>query len=308
MNQPWVLFDASFLSHRARSVIKGMSFGDLPTGVIYGFLEAIRTECFDPRIMSNKVALCFDSRQSHRKKLFPTYKTRNIEEQSPEEQAERKLMYEQIDRLREEILPDLGFPIYRQVGLESDDLFAQICLQVQSGAPEKKAVMVTSDGDLFQCITETTHWFDPIRDLYLDPASFWVFKKTRPEKWGVVKALAGCHGDTVPGIPTIGEKTAIKYLMGELKHQSKAWAAIESSEGKKIFDRNHELVVLPHINTKPVKLVEPKYNFDALMKWGERLGLKSYLEGTRRQAWEAIFSGSMTTDRQQPRRRGQEDA
>ena len=292
----WVLTDLSYLAHRARHAFKGLEFEDAKTGVTFGFFESLRTICFDPRIQSNKVALFFDSRQSYRRRLFPDYK-RSRMDRTPEEMAELIIMHEQISRLKNEILPDVGFPLFKQIGLESDDLLASAAKFVAGG------VLVTADNDLFQCITDTVHWFDPQRDLYLTPTTFLELKGVTPFQWKAVKAICGCHGDGVPGIGGVGEKGAIDFLTGKMPQTSKKFLKITSPETAPILARNGELTSLPHPKTGPIHLTPPTYHPERFFKWAKKLGFESMLEKNRN-SWERFFEGKMIVG-PVPRRRGE---
>ena len=204
-------------------------------------------------------------------------------------------MYFQVKLLREEILPNIGLSVYRQTGLESDDLMAQAALQASEHYPtggNRAAVIITSDGDLYQCITSSVHWYDPGRDLYLTPHSFFRKKGIASSEWGVVKAIAGCNSDEVKGIPGVGEKSAIQYLLGSLPSNHKRFQSIISSEGKAIIARNKQLVILPHTKTKPIELKEPQYNEEAFLHYCTRYGLLSYLKKEKRKAWHRLFNNN----------------
>jgi len=283
-----------------------MEHDDLPTGVIFGFFEQLRTTCFDPRICSNRVALFFDSRQSHRRRLWGEYKRKRQEHKTPEELQQIAIMHQQGTLLREEVLPAIGFPIYRQTGLESDDLIASVCQDLDSlWKEDKQAVIISSDGDLYQCITRRIHWFDPGRDLYLDDRKLWVKKGIEPHRWAEVKMIAGCSSDNVPGVPGVGEKTAISFLNGVLPHRYKSYQAIVGDKGRKIIRRNRYLVLLPHEKTKPIKLQEPHYHPSVFKRYCNQYGMDSYLEGRMKSEWANFFAGQMERGQQIPRRRGE---
>jgi DNA polymerase I len=297
----WVLVDFSYIAYRAYHSMHGLSHGDIQTGVLYGFFEELRSVCFDPRIKSNKVALFLDSRQSYRKRLFPAYKQKRHEDKTPEEMQQVVELHRQMDLLVDEILPTIGLPTYRQTGLESDDLIARVCEE------DGEHVIVTADGDLYQCISVENTWFDPARNLWLSrPTDLLKKKGVYPLQWSMIKALSGCHSDGVPGIPGIGEKTAIKYSNHTLPKTSKKFKAIESKEGQEIIKRNFQLVHLPHAKTGPVLLREPSYNPAAFFTFCKKYGMQSYLDGPRHREWLAFFHGDMEQQNlQTARKRGE---
>lgn len=286
----WVLIDASYLGYRALHTVGGLDHDDVPTGVLYGVLMQLRQVCLDPRVRSNKVVVFCDSRTSLRKKAYPEYKWKRTER--TEEELERlRLMRVQMDLLTTKILPDIGVRTYRQEGLESDDIIASVADSFPHAIVKgRQAVMITADGDLFQSINENVHWFDPQRNTYYDPAAFLEVKGIECWRWGEVKALSGCKTDCVKGIRGIGEMTAIKFLRGELPPSRKTHQSIVSGKGRAIAKRNRALVVLPHKETKPVRLEEPEYNTEAFFDYCRQFGLDSFIH--ERQAWLSFFHGT----------------
>lgn len=294
MNNRFVYFDSSWLAHRAKWTMKAIAGSG--TEIIFGFLEQMRAICLGPKVQSNRIAFFFDSRHSFRRQIFPAYKAKR-RKKTPEELIESGLMADQVKRLRKEILPDIGFPCFHQSGLESDDLIAQAC-EDNPG----KALIITADEDLLQCISKTIHWYDPSREKYIDLATMIHEYRVGPVDWRAVKSIAGCKTDEVPGILGVGEKTATDYIW-RLLPPGKKLEAIRSPEGLAVACRNHELVCIPHPATRPVVIPEVKYNPDALFKWGEKLGFQSYFEPLRRRAWEAFFRGESDRGQQVVRKR-----
>lgn len=293
----WALIDSSWLAYRALYGLGDLRGGDTdaPTGVLYGFFEQLRTVCRDPHIRSNQAAIFFDSRKSYRALAYPAYKQKRKQERTPDELALLQVVYGQMRLLRTEILPAIGFPVYRQTGLESDDLIARVAADLTyEGRGRKMAVMVTADGDLYQCISESVHWYDPGRGRYLDPTEFFNEKMgLKPEQWAEVKALAGCPSDNVKGIPGVGEKTATVHVLGMLPVQPKRLAAINSSEGKDILQRNLKLVRLPHARTRPLTLTPARYDAEAFFAVCRQYGMRSYLSGPKHLDWQDFFAGDM---------------
>ena len=295
------LLDASWLMHRAKHTMGELSHEGMTTGITFGFFQQLLSVCNDPHVRSNRVGIFFDSRHSFRRDFYPSYKSsRNSGEKTPEEWSEKLVMGEQSIRLRKEILPDCGIPVYQQYGLESDDLLA-------SGAEQSDkadgCVIVTADGDLFQCITTKVHWFDPQRTLYLDHLKFWAHKGVDPDQWAMVKAICGCSTDEVRGIEGVGEKGAIDYVLNVLPETGKKFASIASPEGQSVIARNLRLVKLPHRRTKPVQLVDPVFKPERFFRWCEKLGFASYLDGGRKTQWEMFFDGNFTGSRMLAKRK-----
>lgn len=285
-----VLVDLSYLAYRALYTMGDLSHDELPTGVIFGVLSQIRAACEDPRVQSNRVLIFADSKKSFRKRVFPDYK-RKRNDKTPEEWKAVSIMRDQRSLLEKEILPTIGFPVYRQTGLESDDLIAWTARDLTHSlhtGPQKQAVIITADGDLFQCISEVVHWFDPGRNAYHTPASILFTRGIDAHRWGEVKSIAGCQTDNVPGVPGVGETTAIQYLLKTLPPGYKrAQAIIDNGE---VIKRNRDLVVLPHRKTKPLELRDPEYRPEEFFKVCEKYGLESFVR--ERAGWESFFRGA----------------
>jgi len=297
--KPWVLVDFSYLIHRAAYAVTDLYYEDFHTGILFGFWEQLRAICSDPAIKSTKVALMLDSKKSFRKQSLPTYKAPRAEQRSEAERELLQLAWDQV-RLLRDILPTIGFPLYLQTGCESDDLMAQAARQLAQRRDH--SILITADGDLWQCIGPFTTWYDPSHHRMYDLPTFRLTKHIAPSKWGLVKALAGCSSDNVPGIPGVGEFTAIKYLKGQLPAHYKTSQAIRSLEGLQTFRRNKELVVLPHPKTKLVSLAEPEYKPDAFFDMCKRYGFLSYMKEPKRGEWMSFFEGLPP---RQTRKRGQ---
>lgn len=89
--------------------------------------------------------------------------------------------------------------------------------------------------------------YDPVYKQSFTAKDFTAKWGLEPEQWGIVKAMAGCSGDGVEGIPMIGEKTAAKFLKGELRQTTKTFSKIIDADD--IVLRNVALVVLPFSGT-----------------------------------------------------------
>jgi len=285
----WILIDLSYLAHRALHAMDGMENEDIPTGVMFGFFEQLYTVCSNIRFASNKIGVFTDSRKSYRSRAFPAYKKKRREDRTEEEQEKVEMMYEQVRILKKEWLPDMGIPVYGQVGLESDDLLAQASLSLTK--EKERGTVITSDGDLYQCISPYISWYDPQRNLYYDHKNFEEKKGISYEKWGMVKAIGGCSTDCVPGIKDVSEKGAIDFILDKLPHHYKKYQTITSIMPTDTFELWKELTMLPHRKTKPVELKLPEYDPKSFFDYCKKYGMDSYLEGQGKAQWQAFFKG-----------------
>jgi len=298
-----VLIDLSYLAYRAKHSMAGLTHEDYHTGIIYGFFEQLRTICQDPKVNSNRILVFFDSRKSYRRKAYPEYKSKRHEDKTDEEWKQLSIMKDQVKLLYSLILPEMGVPVYRQTGLEADDLMAWTVRKLTK--MKESGIMITSDGDMYQCITPYVHWYDPARSRHMMEQNFQLRHNIHPGQWGEVKALGGCTSDNVAGIPGVGELTAIKYLNGALPETYKSYKAIVSKEGQAIVERNRPLVVLPHKKTKKLELRDPEFNSERFFFYCERYGLVSYLKKKKRAGWISFFGGrTRRTLRKRGQRRG----
>ena len=287
---PLVFVDVSWLAYRARYAMDGLSFDDMPTGVLFGVFEQLRTICLDGKVNSNRLHMFFDSKQSFRRKAYPEYKRGRRADPTPEEQQVADMMHDQIRLLRRKIFPSIGLPCYMQSGLESDDLIAEAARKIPGS---ETAIIITADQDLYQCISDLVSWYNPASDSWMGVLNLWRHKDIDPSMWARVKAIAGCTTDNVQGVPGVGEKTAIEHILGRLNPEYKRAKAIVTAEGKRIIRRNLKLVRLPHAKTTPFKLQKTEWSAKAFRKMCEQYGFESYTRDPLISQWQTIFAGEI---------------
>lgn len=273
-----LIFDSNYLCYSSYFAMGDLKFHDNGTGVIFGFLSQLYdlANYFD----SNHVVFCWDSRNSLRKQKHAFYKNR-------EKTEDLREAFKQFKELQHHVLPYIGFRnIFIQGGYEADDLIASF---VQRHKPEggDKNIIISSDNDLLQLLDDA-NMYVPRKKQLITKKSFMQEYEIQPKEWAHVKALAGCDSDTVPGIPGIGIKTAIKYLRGRLK-PGKLLDAIESKEGIKIYNRNLRIVQLPYDHTSPPRLKEDVIYEDYFIEICKEYGFKSFLDPGSLADWRRRF-------------------
>lgn len=115
-----------------------------------------------------------------------------------------------------EILKTMGIDIYEKEGYEADDVLATVAKKAEKCGLD--AVIVSGDRDLLQIATDNIKIKIPKTKAGKTEIEDY-FAKDVLAKYGVtptefieVKALMGDNSDNVPGVPSIGEKTAIKLI------------------------------------------------------------------------------------------------
>jgi 5'-3' exonuclease len=287
MNSETIILDCNYLGHRARYSLRGLSHGAKGTGVIFGFLSQLQT--FYEMFKTNDFVFCWDSKVNIRKMEYPWYKARPPKTQ--EEQDDLKDAIRQFNILRQEILPDFGFRnVICKRGYESDDLFALITRQWMG-----EFVVVTADEDIYQILNHC-RIYNPNKNIMMTASRFKTEYGIPCSKWVDVKAIGGCTSDKVPGVPGVGEGTALKYLKGELKPGSKKLKDIESTEGQARIKENYGVVRLPIEDFE----VDPKQrnhlDINAFMEVCIKYGMKSLMEEDSLEIWDAMFRGANTAN------------
>lgn len=269
----WLILDTNFLCWRAFHTTGHLSHNEVRTGVIYGVLRDVLD--LSQRFESGSVVFCFDSRYSRREEILPTYKSsrkNKRSDDSEENQLARMEMINQITALRKQHLPRIGFQnVFMQKGYEADDLVAASCQAVEAAGDT--AVVISSDHDLFQLIRPSIKIWNPSKQQFWTTQNFSKQYGIHPMEWAMVKAIAGCKTDDVPGIKGVGETTAVKFLTKQLPKTSTKYQAIKA--GKELIRRNIPLVELPFEGCQPVSLAIDKCKRENWIKVLEDLGIRS---------------------------------
>ena len=108
------------------------------------------------------------------------------------------------------IIDALNLPSVVQEGYEADDL---ICTLVRRAREEGFAVeIISGDKDLLPLVADGVDMWDPMKEVRYDPATIREKYGMEPGELVEVRALAGDASDNIPGVPGIGEKTALKLI------------------------------------------------------------------------------------------------
>lgn len=252
---------------------------DRHTGIIYGFFNQVLHACINTG--ATHIAFCWDSRQSRRKIVMPEYKANRKKD------PDLLQALEQVSELYKDIIPRLNFTNnFFATGFEADDLIASLCMFCPPKEGQEYFIL-SSDHDLYQLLSPQVSMYKLRTKRIYTVRHFQEEFGITPLFWPDVKAIAGCSSDNIPGIPGIGEKTAIQFLKNSCS--SKRHEKIESKEGKRIRLRNLPLVRLPLERTPRLQLDwGGTPSFAEWLLLCEELGFNSFLDNS--EEWEFLFS------------------
>jgi len=195
------LIDGTAFIHRAYHAIRGLTNSKgLPTNAIFGFTRML-IKLMEER-SPEYIGMFFDSKgPTFRHDMYKEYKANRPS--MPEDMAV------QIPYIKA-VTAAFNLPIIEMQGYEADDLIGTL-----ARIAEKKGfdvVMVTGDKDFMQLVTEKAAIWDPMKENTID-------LKIIREKYGIephqmidVQGLSGDTTDNIPGVPGIGQKTALNLV------------------------------------------------------------------------------------------------
>ena len=229
MENKLAIIDGSSLLYRAFYALPPtMTSPDgVPTNAVYGFLRMLLSlyRELDPAY----VAVTFDKdRQTFRTEMYDGYKA--TRKPAPAE------LVPQFDLILE-VMHVMGVAVYSLSGYEGDDVLGTLSARYEKELP---VAIVTGDRDALQLASDRT-------TVYLTQKGISSMSEMTPkaveEKYGItpsqvidMKALMGDTADNIPGVPGIGEKTALK-LLTQYKTLDNLYAhvdEIKGAQGKKL--------------------------------------------------------------------------
>ncbi len=201
MNNTLYLIDGSSYLYRAYFAIKRLSSpSGFPTNAIYGFTQMLLKLLKDYK--PQHLAMVFDAgRVTFRTELYPAYKANRAE--MPED------LRIQVGPIRD-LVRAFNIPVVELPGFEADDLIATLAVRWE--AEGGKVVVVTGDKELMQIVTGRTTLLDTMKNVASDIHQVRERFGVGPERVIDILGLAGDSSDNIPGVPGIGEKTAIKLI------------------------------------------------------------------------------------------------
>ena len=280
-----VLIDGHSILNRAFYGVPELSNSQgLHTNAVYGFLN-IMFKILDEEA-ADYIAVAFDlSAPTFRHKAYAEYK--GTRKSMPDE------LREQVPLIKD-VLSSMNIPILTKEGYEADDIIGTIAKRYQSD--EVFVSVISGDRDLLQLsdkhikirIPKTSKGVTTIHD-YL-PEDVMNEYGVTPKEFIDVKALMGDTSDNVPGVPSIGEKTATKIIqeyhsienaiehVDELKPPRASKALSEHVEDAKFSKMLVTIVTDAPIETDISDMEVGNLYTKESLEWINKLEVKSFLK------------------------------
>lgn len=313
---PFILVDGSSYLYRAYHAFPPLtnSKGE-PTGAMYGVLNMLRSLIIQYK--PSHVAVVFDAKgKTFRDELYEEYKSNRPP--MPDD------LREQIEPLHE-MVQAMGLPLLSITGVEADDVIGTLALKAASDG--RNVLISTGDKDMAQLVTPNITLINTMTNVILGPDEV-------KEKYGVPPeliidflALMGDSSDNIPGVPGVGEKTALGLLQGlgslEDIYQQLDKIATLSFRGAKTLGAKmveHEKVAKLSYQLATIKtdvaldktfddLVVNEPNLDKLLEMFTRYEFKRWISDLQNGGWLAQrssrkapvpYSAEVATPKEQP--------
>jgi DNA polymerase-1 len=194
------LLDGSSYIFRAFYAIRHLSNSKgFPTNAIFGFTQMLLKVLKEHR--SDYVAVVLDSKA-------PTFRSEVYKEYKANRPAMPEALVPQIPYIRR-VIEEYHIATLELEGYEADDLIGTVAKGLAS---EVDVVIITGDKDILQLVGDRIQVYDPMKEKRFGVEEVVGRFGVKPEQVVEVMGLSGDAVDNIPGVPGIGEKTAIELI------------------------------------------------------------------------------------------------
>ncbi len=239
---PLILVDGSSYLYRAFHVpnlqVLANASGQ-PTGAVYGVVNMLKKLLNDEQ--PSHIAVVFDAKgKTFRHEAYQEYKA-NRPPMPDELQSQIEPLYN--------VIRAMGLPLISEAGVEADDVIGT--LAVQAAEQGHQVLVSTGDKDMAQLVNDHVTLVNTMSNTKMDASGV-------KEKFGVTPrqiidylALMGDKSDNIPGVPSVGPKTAAKWLneYDSLEGVVKNAEAIKGKVGEKLREHIDQLPLSKDLTT-----------------------------------------------------------
>lgn len=236
-----VLIDGHSILNRAFYGVPELTNAEgFHTNAVYGFLNIMFRILEEEK--ADHLAVAFDVHEpTFRHKMYAEYK--GTRKPMPEE------LQEQVP-LMKEVLSAMEIPVLTLAGYEADDILGTLSKRMAGDGVEVS--IVSGDRDLLQLadthikirIPKTNRNGTEVKDYY--PEDVKREYQVTPQEFIDVKALMGDASDNIPGVPSIGEKTATNLIVtyGNIENAYAHLEEIKPPRAKKALSEHYDMAVM----------------------------------------------------------------
>lgn len=256
-----MLIDGNSIIHRAFHAVPPLTNSDGKyTSAVYGFLNILFKLLEEEK--PDYLAVAFDLHA-------PTFRHIKYEQYKGTRKETPVELREQISLLKQ-VLATMHIKIFEKEGFEADDILGTLSKQSEENG--YSTIVVSGDRDLLQLASDTLKIKIPktsrgkteIKEYYAQD----VLNEygVTPEEFIDVKALMGDKSDNIPGVPSIGDKTATKIIQQykTIEEAIKNAASIKPERISKILAEHQEQAVLSKFLATIVRDVPLEWNVEEL--------------------------------------------
>ncbi len=244
MNSKIVLIDGHSILNRAFYGVPDLTNSEgLHTNAIYGFLNIMFKILEEEK--PEYLTVAFDVHApTFRHEMFADYK------------GTRKPMMEELRQqvpVMKKVLKAMGVKTIEQAGLEADDLLGTLSKRCENLGMDVS--IISGDRDLLQLATERVKVRIPktkggkteVEDYYATDVK--ARYEVTPKEFIDLKALMGDTSDNIPGVPSVGEKTATKIIVeyGSIENAFAHVEEIKPPRASKALQEHYDLAQLSKV-------------------------------------------------------------
>jgi len=275
---PFILVDGSSYLYRAYYAMKQANLTNAQgqaTGAIYGVVNMLKKLLaqYKPEL----VAVVFDAKgKTFRSDLYSEYKA--TRPPMPDD------LREQIEPLHD-VIRAMGFPLIMIDHVEADDVIGTLALQATQ--QQLHTVISTGDKDMAQLVNNYVTLINTMNNTSTDIQAVHENYGVAPEQIIDFLALMGDTSDNIPGVPSVGKKTAAKLLQRfeTLEGVIAGADEIKGKMGEKVRESisflplSYQLATIKldvELDDTPTSLQLKAQDNDALLALYTHLGFKSW--------------------------------
>jgi DNA polymerase-1 len=229
------LIDGNSYIYRAFYAIRGLTTSKgFPTNAIFGFTNMVLKVLRDKH--PDYFAVVFDS-------PAPTERHRTYEAYKAHRPAMPDDLKPQIQPIKE-VINAFRIPNVEIEGYEADDVLGTIAKNAEKNGLD--VYIITADKDINQILSPKIKTYDTMKEKVTEAKDIIERYGVQPSRFPEVMALMGDTSDNIPGVPGIGEKTAVSLLKeyGNLERVMKNYSSIKKQKLRNAISENIDNIKL----------------------------------------------------------------